>query len=90
MLLLDDLTDRMNRSTRRDDLLRDLTEGTRSSLGSIQAAIETVMDYPDMDVEERRQFLGIVREESHLLGRRVETWVAESGATPAPSGCEPK
>jgi len=80
VLLLEDLTDRMNRSTRRDDLLRDLTEGTRSSLASIQAAIETVMDYPDMDADERRQFLGIVREESHLLGRRVETWVAESGA----------
>ena len=79
VLLLEDLTDRMNRSSRRDDLLRDLTEGTRSSLGSIQAAIETVVDYPDMDAEERRQFLGIVREESHLLGRRVETWVAESG-----------
>ena len=80
VLLLEDLTDRMNLSTRRDDLLRDLTEGTRSSLGSIQAAIETVVDYPDMDAEERRQFLGIVREESHLLGRRVETWVAEAGA----------
>ncbi len=79
VLLLEDLTDRMNSSSRRDDLLRDLTEGTRSSLGSIQAAIETVLDYPDMDADERRQFLGIVREESHLLGRRVETWVAESG-----------
>ena len=79
VLLLEDLTDRMNRSSRRDDLLRDVTEGTRSSLGSIQAAIETVVDYPDMDAEQRRQFLGIVREESHVLGRRVETWVAESG-----------
>ena len=79
VVLLEDLTDRMNRSSRRDDLLRDLTEGTRSSLGSIQAAIETVLDYPDMDADERRQFLGIVREESHLLGRRVESWVAESG-----------
>ncbi len=79
VLLLEDLTDRMNRSSRRDDLVRDLTEGTRSSLGSIQAAIETVVDYPDMDAEERQKFLGIVREESHLLGRRVETWVAESG-----------
>ena len=80
VLLLEDLTERMNLSSRRDDLLRELTEGTRSSLGSIQAAIETVVDYPDMDAEERRQFLGIVREESQRLGRQVEQWVAESAA----------
>jgi DNA polymerase III subunit epsilon len=80
VLLLEDLTERMNLSSRRDDLLRELTEGTRSSLGSIQAAIETVVDYPDMDAEERHQFVGIVREESQRLGRQVEQWVAESAA----------
>jgi len=80
VLLLQDMTERMSLSSRRDDLLRELTEGTRSSLGSIQAAIETVVDYPDMEADERRQFLGIVREESHRLGGQVERWVAESAA----------
>lgn len=80
VLLLEDLTDRINLSTRRDELLRELTEGTRASLGSIQAAIETVVDYPDMEPEERQQFVGIVREESHRLGRQVEQWVTESTA----------
>lgn len=80
VLLLEDLTERMNLSSRRDDLLRELTEGTRSSLGSIQAAIETVVDYPEMEAEQRHQFVGIVREESHRLGRQVEQWVAELAA----------
>jgi hypothetical protein len=47
VLVLEDLTDRMETSDRRDALLRELTEGTRASLGSIQAAIETVIDYPE-------------------------------------------
>ncbi|MBA2445203.1 MAG: PAS domain-containing protein [Nocardioidaceae bacterium] len=80
VLLLEDLTDRIKISTQRDELLRELTEGTRASLGSIQAAIETVVDYPDMEAAERQQFVGIVREESHRLGRQVEQWVAESTA----------
>jgi DNA polymerase-3 subunit epsilon len=78
VLLLEDLTERVGRSARRDELLRELTESTRSSLGSIQAAIENVLDYPDMDAADRQQFLGIVREECARLGRRVQEWVCES------------
>jgi DNA polymerase-3 subunit epsilon len=78
VLLLEDQTERMGRSTRRDELMRDVTEGTRSSLGSIQAAIENVLEYPDMDTTDRQEFLGIVREECARLGRRVQEWVSES------------
>ena len=78
MLLLEDLTERMRASSRRDDLLREFTEATRASLGSIQAAIESVTDYPDMEAENRQQFIGIVREESQRLGRQFEVWAAES------------
>ena len=78
VLLLEDLTERMKASSRRDDLLREFTEATRASLGSIQAAIESVTDYPDMEAENRQQFMGIVREESQRLGRQFEVWAAES------------
>ena len=78
VLLLEDLTERLAASGRHDDLLREFTEATRASLGSIQAAIETVTDYPDMGAEDRQQFVGIVREESQRLGNQVEGWAAES------------
>ena len=78
VLVLEDLTTRLQTSDRRDVLLRDLIETTRASLASIRAAIETVLDYPDMDPQERSQFLEIVREESRTarspgrgVGRRV-------------------
>ena len=78
MLLLEDLTERMGASARRIDLLQEFTEATRASVGSIRAAIETVVGYPEMDATERQQFLDIVRDESQRLGSQVEEWAAES------------
>lgn len=78
VLLLEDLTERMSASARHDDLLREFTESTRASLGSIQAAIEAVTDYPEMEAEDRQRFIGIVREESRRLGSQVEVWASES------------
>lgn len=80
VLVLEDLTSRQEISGRRDAVLRELIETTRASLASIRAAVETVLDYPDMDPVERRQFVGIAHEESQRLGGQVEEWVAESTA----------
>jgi DNA polymerase-3 subunit epsilon len=80
VLVLEDLTSRQQTNSRRDNLLQALIETTRASLASIQAAVETVLDYPDMDPHERSEFVEIVREESQRLGRHVEEWVGESAA----------
>ena len=80
VLVLEDLTSRQESSSRRDALLRELIETTRASLASIRAAVETVLDYPDMDADERSRFVGIAHEESQRLGGQVEGWVAESAA----------
>ncbi len=80
VLVLEDLTDQLQARRRRDALLRGLTESTRASLASIRAAVENVLDYPDMEPEERRQFVDIILEESQRLGQQVEGWVAEAGS----------
>ena len=82
VLVLEDLTSRQRSGARRDALIRELIETTRASLASIQAAVETVLDFPDMDESERSQFIGIARAESHRLGRQVEAWDAEQAADP--------
>jgi DNA polymerase-3 subunit epsilon len=78
VLVLEDETGRVANSARRDALLRELSEGTRASLGSIRAAVENVLDSPEMEPAERGTFLGVVRDEAERLGDRVERWVAES------------
>lgn len=78
VLVLEDETGRVANSTRRDALLRELSEGTRASLGSIRAAAENVLGFPDMEPEERRAFIEVVRDEAERLGDRIERWAAES------------
>ncbi|MEO6144998.1 MAG: exonuclease domain-containing protein [Dermatophilaceae bacterium] len=80
VLVLADLTSSQETSGRRDALLHEAIETTRASLASIQAAVEAVLDYPDMDTQERSQFVEIVREESQRLGRQVEEWAVASAA----------
>lgn len=78
VLVLEDETGRVANSARRDALLRELSERTRASLGSIRAAVENVLDFPEMEPEERRAFIEVVRDEAERLGDRVERWAAES------------
>ena len=80
VLVLEDMTSQLQARRQRDALLRGLTESTRASLASIRAAIEAVLDYPDMEPDERREFVAIIQEESQRLGEQVEGWVAEAGS----------
>jgi DNA polymerase-3 subunit epsilon len=78
VLTLEDVTRPAEAGARRDALVRSLTEGTRASVGAIRAAIETVLDYPEMELAERERFMAIIRDEAVGLGARVEEAVRES------------
>jgi DNA polymerase III subunit epsilon len=78
VLTLEDLTRRAETSERRDALFRALTEGTRAPLGAIRAAIESMLDYPDMDVAQRHRFAEIVRAETRRLSDHIERTLDES------------
>jgi DNA polymerase III subunit epsilon len=80
VLVLEDLTRQVRAGDRRERVLRQLTEGTRASLGSIRAAAESVLEFPELTADERHRFLEIVREEADRLGRRVDDLVSESAA----------
>jgi DNA polymerase III subunit epsilon len=82
VLTLEDVTRRAEAGFRRDALLQSLTEGTRASVGAIRAAIESMVDYPDMEAVEQQRFMAIIREEAVALGGRVEAALRESAAYP--------
>jgi DNA polymerase III subunit epsilon len=82
VLILEDVTETAEASARRDALLRSLTEDTRGALANIRAAVESVLDYPQMGAEERRRFLAIVRDEAEALSGRMEAALRESAAYP--------
>jgi len=75
--MLDNITRNFEMEGRRDALLQSLTEGSRSSLGNIRAAVENLLDYPDMEVEQRDRFIGIIRDEVGVMGQRLDRTATE-------------
>ena len=79
VLVLEDLTSQVRAGDDRERTLRRLTEDTRAGLGSILAAVESVLEFPDLQPAERQRFLEVVREEAGRLGRRLDQVAAETG-----------
>jgi DNA polymerase-3 subunit epsilon len=75
VLLLDNITRNFESESKRDQLLQSLTEGSRASLGSIRAAVETLADYPDMEPAQREGFFNVVREEVRQMSQRLDQTV---------------
>ncbi|WP_296491739.1 exonuclease domain-containing protein [Rhodoferax sp.] len=70
VLMLDNVTRAFEAEHTRDQLLHGLTEGSRSSLANIQAAVD-MLAYPDLDADMRERFLTVVREEVSNQSERI-------------------
>ncbi len=69
VLMVNNITRDFERESKRDVLLQALTEGSRAALGNIRAAVETLLDYPDCEAQQRDRFIQVISEEvSHLSG----------------------
>ncbi len=77
VLVLEDITRRIETGNRRDLLLQTLTQGTRASLGSVRAAVETIVAFPEMDKEAQGRFIGIIGDEAKRLSAKLDQTVGE-------------
>jgi DNA polymerase-3 subunit epsilon len=77
VLMLDNITRELEQESARDRLLHGLTEGSRSSLANLQAALD-MLDYPDLDAAMRERFLAVIRDETTAMSRRIQDLVLSS------------
>jgi DNA polymerase III subunit epsilon len=77
VLVLDNITRRIEAGNRRDILLQTLTQETRASLASMRAAVETIASFPEMDRDAQNRFIGIIGEEAQRLSARLDQTVGE-------------
>ncbi len=70
VMMLENVTQSVQDESERDQLLHGLTEGSRSSLANIQAAVD-MLGYADLEPAMRERFLAVVRDEVGAMGRRV-------------------
>lgn len=78
VLMLQDITHEFEDDSARDGLLHALTEGSRASLGNLQAAVD-LLELPDLDAPARERFLGVVRDEVHAMSARLQSLAASVG-----------
>jgi DNA polymerase-3 subunit epsilon len=79
ILTFEDVTRQFGAENRRGFLLRSLTEGQRSRIGGIRAAIETVLTFPEMDESGRQQFFEVIRDEALKMSQHLDQLEAEYG-----------
>jgi len=80
VLMLDNITRDFAAESERDRALHQLGEGSRASLGNVQAALE-MLDYPDLDAATRERFLAVVRDEVRAMSLRVQALSRDSAQT---------
>jgi DNA polymerase-3 subunit epsilon len=74
--MLDDITRDFEQEALRDRLLLGLTEGSRASLGNLQAAVE-MLELADLEAPMRERFQGVVRDEVGAMTARLQTLAAD-------------
>jgi DNA polymerase-3 subunit epsilon len=80
VLMLENITRDYEAESAKDQVLLSLTEGSRSALANMQAALD-MLDYPDLEPAMRERFLGVIREETRSLSQRIGTLEAGSASS---------
>ncbi|QRG07748.1 DNA polymerase III subunit epsilon [Xanthobacter dioxanivorans] len=75
VLLLDDITEEYEAQSRQDRRWLDLSEASRASFASMQAALD-MLDYPDLDPADRERFQAVVRDEVGAMSARLTALAA--------------
>jgi DNA polymerase-3 subunit epsilon len=77
VLMLQNITREFEEDVEQDRLLHGLTEGSRSSLGSLQAAVD-MLELPDLDAPTRERFLRVVHDEVRTMTARLQSLAASA------------
>ncbi len=80
VLMLENITRDFADEAGRDKLLHGLTEGSRASLGNLQAAVE-MLEYDDIDDAARERFHRVIRDEVSAMSRRVQELASHTAQT---------
>ena len=70
VLMLDNVTRHFEDEAQRDQTLQSLTDGSRSALANIQAAVD-MLGYDDLEPAMRERFLAVVRDEVRTMTTRL-------------------
>ncbi|WP_153147835.1 exonuclease domain-containing protein [Dechloromonas sp. H13] len=77
VLTVENITRSIEQEAQRDQVLHLMTEGSRSAIGNIRAAVTNLLDYPDMEPELRERFLRVIEDEVAKRGQSIDQTMAK-------------
>ncbi|KAF0164919.1 MAG: DNA polymerase III subunit epsilon [Rhodocyclaceae bacterium] len=72
VLTIENITRNFEREAERDQALQALTDGNRAALGNIRAAVETLLDSPEMETDTRERFTRVIADEAAAMSSKLE------------------
>ncbi len=72
VLTIENITRNFEREAERDQALQALTDGNRAALGNIRAAVETLIDSPEMEADYRERFTRVIADEAAAMSGKLE------------------
>ncbi|MCK9388344.1 MAG: exonuclease domain-containing protein [Sulfuritalea sp.] len=72
VLTIENITRSFEREAERDQALQSLTDGSRAALANIRAAVETLIDSPEMEADYRERFMRVIADETSAMSGRLE------------------
>jgi DNA polymerase-3 subunit epsilon len=72
VLTIENITRNFEREAERDQALQTLTDGNRAALGNIRAAVETLLDSPEMGTDIRGRFMRVIADEVAAMSGKLE------------------
>jgi len=79
ILILYDITRQLETDSDLNLALQAVTRGFRASLAGIRSAIETIIDYPEMEIPQLEKLKGIIHRESLRMGELLESNLSFDG-----------
>ncbi len=79
ILILYDITRQLETDSDLNLALQAVTRGFRASLAGIRSAIETIIDYPQMEITQLEKLKGIIHRESLRMGELLESNLSFDG-----------
>jgi DNA polymerase-3 subunit epsilon len=73
VLILNDITERLDQDLRHDAALLSLLGEIRRSLANVRAASESLQDYPGMGEDQRQRFVAIVSQEARGMSATLDS-----------------
>ena len=72
VLTIENITRNFEREAERDQALQALTDGNRAALGNIRAAVETLLDSPEMEADIRERFMRVIADEAAAMSGKLD------------------